>query len=77
MKISYLADCASDKSCVTFHDQLELSKKELGDFERWCNQRVILGCIIRWYNKHEKIQSSAVARGGAGGARAPPPQFLS
>ena len=56
MKISYLADCASAKSCVTFHDQQELSKKELGDFEKWCNQWVILGCKIRWYNKHEKIQ---------------------
>ena len=56
MKISYPADCESDKDCVTFHDQLELRKKELEDFVRWCNQRAILSCKVRWYNKHEKIQ---------------------
>ena len=32
MKVSYLADCASDKSCVTFHDQLELRKKRTRRF---------------------------------------------
>ena len=58
MKISHPADCESDKSCVTFHDQLELSKNELGDFVRWCNQRAILSCKVRSYNKHEKIQST-------------------
>ena len=58
MKISYLADCESDKSCVTFHDQLELCEKELEDFVRWCNQRAILSCKVRWYNKHDKIQST-------------------
>jgi len=56
MKISYPADCESDKDCVTFHDQLELRKKELEDFVRCCNQREILSCKVRWYNKHEKIQ---------------------
>ena len=58
MKISYLVDCTSDKSCVTFHDRLELCEKELEDFVRWCNQRAILSCKIRWHNKHEKIQST-------------------
>ena len=58
MKSSYLADSASDKSCVTFYDQLELCEKELEDFVRWCNQRAILSCKVRWYNKHEKIQSN-------------------
>ena len=41
MKISYPADCESDKSCVTFHDQLELWEKELEDFVRRCNRRAI------------------------------------
>ena len=58
MKISYPADCESDKSRVTFHDHLELCEKELEDFIRWCNQRAILSCKVRWYNKHEKIQST-------------------
>ena len=57
MKISYLVDCTSDKSCVNFQDQLELCEKELEDFLRWCNQRAILS-KVRWYNKHEKIQST-------------------
>ena len=58
MKISYVVDCTSDKSCVTFHDQLELCEKELEDFGRWCNQQAILSCKLRWYNKHDKIQST-------------------